>query len=242
VPDPAAPFGARPPGRPRDTTDVNGDPEWLAALLARDAEELSASQASVRRTRRLVAWSTASVLLVLLAAGGLWLYQDNRVEGALVVVANTSPAQAPSPAPAAAGARHSLTGSAPALPAGAGAGMAAARAPAVPAVPVAAATQAAVATLTPEREDAGPSNAEPDKQTVEQVREAETIPAPKPPRPQARRHPKAEAKARIPIDGEPSARQHREETLMQCRAHGYAERECLQRGCEMTRFGFACKG
>jgi hypothetical protein len=29
---------------------------------------------------------------------------------------------------------------------------------------------------------------------------------------------------------------------MQCRAHGYDERQCLQRGCEMTRYGFACKG
>jgi hypothetical protein len=29
---------------------------------------------------------------------------------------------------------------------------------------------------------------------------------------------------------------------MQCRAHGYDERQCFQRGCEMTKFGFACKG
>jgi hypothetical protein len=39
-----------------------------------------------------------------------------------------------------------------------------------------------------------------------------------------------------------SYRQRYEETLMQCRAHGYDERQCLQRGCEMTRYGFACKG
>ena len=42
--------------------------------------------------------------------------------------------------------------------------------------------------------------------------------------------------------GERSYRQRYEETLMQCRAHGYDERTCLQRGCEMTRYGFACKG
>lgn len=64
---------------------------------------------------------------------------------------------------------------------------------------------------------------------------------PKRPRSHTRKHAKAEARAAGPAR-EPSARQRREETLMQCRAHGYDERQCLQRGCEMTRFGFACKG
>jgi hypothetical protein len=57
----------------------------------------------------------------------------------------------------------------------------------------------------------------------------------------ARKRAKPEARA-AQAEREPSARQRREETLMQCRAHGYDERQCLQRGCEMTRFGFACKG
>ena len=57
----------------------------------------------------------------------------------------------------------------------------------------------------------------------------------------ARKRAKPEARAEQ-AGREPSARQRREETLMQCRAHGYDERQCLQRGCEMTRFGFACKG
>jgi hypothetical protein len=68
---------------------------------------------------------------------------------------------------------------------------------------------------------------------------------PKRPRSHARKRAKERAKveARAAEPGrEPSARQRREETLMQCRAHGYDERQCLQRGCEMTRFGFACKG
>jgi hypothetical protein len=30
--------------------------------------------------------------------------------------------------------------------------------------------------------------------------------------------------------------------MLQCRARGYAERQCVQRGCAMTRFGFACTG
>jgi hypothetical protein len=29
---------------------------------------------------------------------------------------------------------------------------------------------------------------------------------------------------------------------MQCRAHGYDARQCIERGCTMTRYGFACKG
>jgi hypothetical protein len=192
---------------------VNGDPEWLAALIARDAEELSESQSRGRRTRRLVTWGTASVLLTLLAAGGLWLYPENRVEGALVVVANTSPAPV----------------------------VTAARAPAIPVTPVLAAsreTPPSAAAVTAETKDSPPSNAAPDKP----VQGAETIPAPKPRRTHVRKHPRTEARAEIPADTEPSARQRQEETLMQCRAHGYDDRQCTERGCEMTRFGFACKG
>jgi hypothetical protein len=40
----------------------------------------------------------------------------------------------------------------------------------------------------------------------------------------------------------PSPRQRREETLMQCRAHGYDARQCIERACTMTRYGLACKG
>jgi hypothetical protein len=68
---------------------------------------------------------------------------------------------------------------------------------------------------------------------------------PKRPRSHARKRAKERAKVEaraVDPEREPSARQRREETLMQCRAHGYDERQCLQRGCEMTRFGFACKG
>jgi hypothetical protein len=236
VPDPAAPLNAGRVGRPRDATDVNGDPEWLAALLARDAEELSESQSSSRWTRRLLTWGAATLVPVLLAAGGLWLYQESRVEGALVVVANTSPAPAGAAGAAGAPARPGLARTSPPSPANPG--VAAAGAPAIPATSVAAATPAPAATLAAQSQDAGPSNAAPDTQ----AQQAETIPPPKPKRSQVRKHRKAEASAQIPLDSEPSARQRKEETLMQCRAHGYDDRQCVQRGCEMTRFGFACKG
>jgi hypothetical protein len=45
-----------------------------------------------------------------------------------------------------------------------------------------------------------------------------------------------------PAATEPSPRRRREETLMQCRAHGYDARQCVERACTMTRFGLACKG
>jgi hypothetical protein len=44
------------------------------------------------------------------------------------------------------------------------------------------------------------------------------------------------------VAAEPSARQRREELLMQCRAHGYDERRCFQRACTMTRYGLVCRG
>jgi hypothetical protein len=50
------------------------------------------------------------------------------------------------------------------------------------------------------------------------------------------------AKETPPVAADPSPRQRREETLMQCRAHGYDARRCIERACTMTRYGLACKG
>jgi hypothetical protein len=52
----------------------------------------------------------------------------------------------------------------------------------------------------------------------------------------------AQAQDEPPPAAVSSPRQRREETLMQCRAHGYDERQCIQRACTMTRYGLACKG
>jgi hypothetical protein len=73
------------------------------------------------------------------------------------------------------------------------------------------------------------------------VADEQAVSPPKRPRSHAKKRAKVEARAAGP-EREPSARQRREETLMQCRAHGYDERQCVQHGCEMTRYGFACKG
>jgi hypothetical protein len=96
---------------PQPAVLAGGDPDWLAAHLARDAALNERSEWSGRWTRRLAAWGAAGVLLALLAGGGLWLYQQSQVEGALVVVANTNPA------PAGAAAHRGFGHAAPDLPA-----------------------------------------------------------------------------------------------------------------------------
>jgi hypothetical protein len=221
-----------------------GDPDWLAAHLARDAALNEQSEWSGRWTRRLAAWGAAGVLLALLAGGGLWLYQQSQVDGALVVVANTNPA------PAAAAARRGFGHAAPGLPAIAPASSSTAMpAPAVAEAPSpmadvqktdgvgATGGSAGASTESSARQDAASSA------SVSDAPPDIAPPAPKRQRSHARKRPKAEASAAdADADNEAAYRQRREETLMQCRAHGYDEHQCFQRGCEMTKFGFACKG
>jgi hypothetical protein len=261
-----------------------GDPDWLAAHLARDAALNERSEWGGRWTQRLAAWGAAGVLLALLAGGGVWLYQQSQVEGALVVVANTNPA--PAGAAARSGINHAVPGtpaiapvsSSASLPAparteapptmaelkkaiaagesdravgglagsstGAAAGESretgtrdganvAAESPATTPATKAATTLATSPAST--REDGASSAAVGDAQPDI------SPPAPKRQRSHARKRPKAETSADN-ATGEATYRQRREETLMQCRAHGYDERQCFQRGCEMTKYGFACKG
>jgi hypothetical protein len=232
-----------------------GDPDWLTERLARDAAVHDRTEWNGRWTSRLASWGAAGVLLALLAGGGLWLYEQSRVEGALVVVANTNPApeanafksdRAPEPA--------ATPNSVPVANPDKSAAILA---------PVSALPPATLPAARPGAPDAsgavggsvGPSTASsasiidtsPPAATDRTVKAvalgADPAPEPKRSRSHDRKPAKArqEARARIP-DAEPSARQRREETLLQCRAHGYDERQCLQRGCEMTRYGFACKG
>jgi len=271
---------------------MGGDPDWLTEHLARDAALNRRSEWGGRWSRRIGTWGAAGVLLALLAGGGLWLYQQSEVEGALVVVANTNPSPVPAPA------QPSLVRTTPALPAGgnpatAGDGASAAlqasptvaASTAQPPAPTTAASTTTPPVATPSAGSqspaavdatggmAGPSTAaagadggatsettagsrpvtretpeagSPVEGTDRKVVAVPVADAPaaspaKRQRSHARKRAKPEARAEQ-AGREPSARQRREETLMQCRAHGYDERQCLQRGCEMTRFGFACKG
>lgn len=242
------------PWTPADSTE-DKVPAWLAERLALDAEEQQRTERSRLWGRRLVAWGAAGVLLALLASGGLYLYDQSQVEGALVVVANTNPASA------AALPRPETAQASPDLPASAVAPVAPvvpAPAPAAPLIAggntaegstavggsAVASTDAGAGRNLPES-PAPASTMPPAGGTLQSGqaadRPADTTPPPRRQRSHARKRAKAEASIRA-AGAEPSARQRREETLMQCRAHGYDERQCLLRGCEMTRYGFACKG
>jgi hypothetical protein len=278
------PFGATVPNHDAmNTTDR--DPDWLAERLAREAALHERPQWSGPWARRLASWGAAGVLLALVAAGGLWLYEQRQVEGALAVLANTNP-------PPVAGATQAVTrpatpGALPTLPADAGLAATAtppamapsttpARAPAeapavaplaqdvpapVPAVPTDAVGRSAAASTAAGAGDSGNGATveAPSVKAVDTAADAKRADAASSSRSKAR----TGRSARIADEqadstpakrvasaagqegartGERSYRQRYEETLMQCRAHGYDERQCLQRGCEMTRFGFACKG
>lgn len=232
-----------------------GDPDWLTERLARDAATHSSADWSGRWGRRLAAWGAAAVLLALVAGGGLWLYEQSQVEGALVVVANTNPAsELPAARPTAGSAATAASGttapigalpstSTPAtLPVPAPA-PAEAPAPVAPEVAQKAGGVDAAGSLTGTSTAADAGGAVDADRAVKSVPLAEA-PATAPPK-RTRSHSHSHSRKRTQAaaaDSGPSARQRREETLMQCRAHGYDERECLARGCEMTRYGFACKG
>jgi hypothetical protein len=275
------PLRVRPHGfAPQPAVLGGGDPDWLAAHLARDAALNERSEWGGRWTQRLAAWGAAGVLLALLAGGGVWLYQQSQVEGALVVVANTNPA--PAGAAARSGINHAAAGTPAIAPVSSSASLPApARTDAPPTMAelkkaiaagegdravgglagsstgaaagesretgtrdganVAAESPSTKPTTTPAT---SPASTREDGASSAAVGDAQpdiSPPAPKRQRSHARKRPKAETSADN-ATGEATYRQRREETLMQCRAHGYDERQCFQRGCEMTKYGFACKG
>jgi hypothetical protein len=289
------PFGATVPNHDAmNTTDR--DPDWLAERLAREAALHEKPEWSGPWARRLASWGAAAVLLALVAAGGLWLYEQRQVEGALAVLANTNP-------PPAAGITQPVTrpvtpGALPTLPADAGLAATAtppatapattpARAPAeppavaplaqdvpapVPAMPTDAVGRSAAASTAAGAGDTadGATVEAPSVKAVDTAADAKRADAAPSTRskartgrsariadeqadstPAKRKHAATRKQTKTVASaagqegartGERSYRQRYEETLMQCRAHGYDERQCLQRGCEMTRFGFACKG
>jgi hypothetical protein len=229
-----------------------GDPDWLTERLARDAAVQERTEWNGMWKRRLASWGAAGVLLALLAGGGLWLYEQSRVEGALVVVANTNPVPeahtvrpANLPMPAAPPSPPAATPVSPAAAVAAAAG--------VQAATVGAATQDAQegSGAGAVGGTAGPSTAagaaEPqtpafaDRTVVPVATDVGPPAKAKHKRSRPLRHVQADTGAEV-RESERSYRQRYEETLMQCRAHGYDDRQCLQRGCEMTRYGFACKG
>ena len=220
---------------------AGGDPDWLRERLARDGALQDRTEWNGLWRRRLASWGAAGVLLALLAGGGLWLYEQSRVEGALVVVANTNPAPetrtvrpAGVPAPAALPASPPVANIEKADPFPAP----------VPAQAEASSDGAVGGTAGPSTASGAAEPQTPafaDRTVVPVATDAAPAAKPKHRRSRASRRAEPEARAEV-RESERSYRQRYEETLMQCRAHGYDERQCLQRGCEMTRYGFACKG
>ena len=233
-----------PPIHPAAAPDI---PDWLAERLRQDAEQEAQRQRSRVMTRRALSWSAAATVAAMLAVAGYWFYQESRVEGALNVVANTSPAPAASMAPVK-----------PAVPAGSP--VTAAPAAERSASPVAPAPVADTAVPQPPVVDGAPPPApvaapgalvpEPAPESVrpeprQQASAAQAEAAHdniRQPAPHRKRHTKPVTRPQATADTGPTPAQRREETLMQCRVLGYDARECARRGCMMTRFGLACPG
>jgi len=214
------------------------EPDWLVELMRQDAERADARRRAGQWRRRVFAWTAAAGVLAALAAGGFWLVEDRRVDGALVVVAETTPpalATAPGNAPTAMKVETEKTAppaaasAAPSLTTGEAITPGLARVPALPMF------------TRPPPEVASPEVASP----VAADTAASAAPATTTTAADASRERKANAaraEAKQAADRESSERHRREETLLQCRALGYDEAQCVKRSCVMTRFGLACRG
>jgi hypothetical protein len=248
APDPATPvvepsFGIGPDVEPA----ADDLPSWLSERLRDDAERDAKRERNHRWTRRALLGSGIALVLAVAAAAAAWFVQDSRVEGALTALAHTAPASQAAPARADAGAQARL-----------GTDARAASTPAQPAQPPADAQTAPAAsssgTSSANAPANPPENPAPDPAANQEV---ETDPPAKPAaRQRPARHRSASAAAAGTASGaaakttaarakaadESSPTHRREETLLQCRALGYDERQCDRRGCEMTRFGLACRG
>jgi hypothetical protein len=215
-----------PPDTRAAATEATDIPEWLSERLREDAEQDAQRQRSRLVARRALSWSAAATVVAMLAVAGYWFYQESRVEGALNVVANTSPA--PPAAVAAAGASVHAAVPAPA----------ASVTPAVPSSAAGTTAPSADRTVTRVELDAG-APVRVQASAAQPAAAQDNIDRPAPHR---KRHAKAITGTQATADTGPTPAQRREETLMQCRVLGYDARECTRRGCMMTRFGLACPG
>ena len=203
------------------------EPDWLAELMRQDAARADAQQKAGRWRRRVFGWSIGAGVLALVAAGALWMIEARRVDGAMEVVAAGVPASAGAAAEAPAAGTSSSAMSPSGTPAAAGS-------PALTPAPVAAPAPTLAPVLSSPRP--APTILE------EVVKPAEPV-STEPAMPGIRReHAVSKGASRAPVEHVQSDRRRREETLLQCRALGYDEGQCIRRECEMTRFGLACRG
>jgi len=250
-----APSASTPPPGPPPAQD----PDWLAGRLQQAAAEHGETVLASAWSRRALGFGLGGLLLAGLAAAGWWAVEEQRVAGALAVVARTEPV-----APSRSGPQVDqappvgnppLRVPEPVTPPPV--------APAPPVVPVpaqpatadapfeqadpdpAASRQVTTVAIDPPKE-APKEGARPRPRHRQKPAAHPPTPTPTPERVHARARPAPPVRAPAPAPAraadEPSPSQQREETLLQCRAWGYNERQCIARGCKMTRFGLACRG
>jgi hypothetical protein len=212
------------------------EPDWLAELMRQDAARAEAQQKAGRWRRRVFGWSIGAGVLALVAAGTLWTIEARRVDGAMEVVAAGIPASGvpaagvpaagvPAPGAPIAGTPEAVT-STPGAPAAGSPALtpAAVPAPAPALAPVLSSPRPAPTILEEVAKPATPVSTEP---AMPGIRREQAI---------------SKAASRAPAERVQSDRRRREETLLQCRALGYDEGQCIRRECEMTGFGLACRG
>ena len=213
--------------------------------------------------RRVASWSLALVATVAAAGGGLWVYQQSKVEQTLALVADNAVAQRqdqsaltpgtsarPEPAPAQQGqvqasAASAATGTADSSAPSADPSQALVllqeqaptQVPAAPAVGNPDTTNEASSRT--DTVDAAPAADPPDPRAITPAKKQSASPRKEAPPQRA----KATAQAR-PAQPEPQEERGSQlaETLKQCRAAGYHAELCLERKCVATKYGLACKG
>lgn len=290
-PPQAAPEPAKPAARPAPVEEDDPAmilpqatvwPSQQAAALAPEPR-----QQNVRRWARISRWGLALIALTACIAGGLWIYQEMKIDSTLSLLAPgtahapaiasvpappVAPVIPPDPAPpvAASIGSEALQGAPATQTEAAGAPEAPVSAP-VPATPVAAvpapaasvaapaATQQRTASeelvllkptaLAPALAPAAPAQAAASRHSIpsanpvprqhrrEPVEAAHVTPAHRTASPADSDHPGKLAE--MPVSKRASIA---EETLRQCRAMGYHQAQCIERGCYTTKFGLVCKG
>lgn len=218
-----------------------GGPDWLAALMRQDAEHAEFERRAARARRRLYGGAAAAGVAALLVATTLWLLEQHRVDGALVVMAEATPAPSQHTATLPSRAPDALS-----LPT---------QTPVIQVSPIAAPDPPEPASVTPGSVASGavaPASREaPSVEAVSSQPLADEATAATPDKPADTRAASA-IKVREPRPAKPAPRASaprappshslQEATRLQCQALGYDAALCLRRACRMTRFGLVCKG
>jgi hypothetical protein len=203
--------------------------------------------------RKAASWSLGLAGLVLLAGGGVWVYNESKLERTLAAVAKSAPqvgearpAAAP-PVPAPAPVPAALAAPAPA-PSGPQLVMLnEAPAPAKDAAAPPEGVAEVKESTAPAPQDVAEVNVKdeaPAKVASKRLRSTRATPpvaAVAAAAPRKLRRDKVEARvAAAPVASERASQMAL--TLKQCRIEGYAAQQCLKRGCVLTKYGLACRG